>query len=536
MKFSVSPAARWLVSGWLLALGVIPCQAQVPSAAGGAPAAAPQRFDVLEFQVEGNTVLGNERIERAVYPFMGEGRTIDDVEGARAALEQVYRKFGYGTVSVDIPEQKVTAGVVVLNVVEGRVSRLRVEGSRYFSQDRILASVPSLAEGAVPHFPEVQKQLVAVNNSLDKRVTPMLRPGRAPGTTEVDLQVEDQLPLHGNVEINNQNAPDTTATRLMASLRYTNLFQLDHTAGLQFLISPQNTAEVKVFAGNYSIPAGAGTLVFNAVHSNSSSYTGGGIGVFGNGDVFGLRYLIALDAPPSSPGLQHSISFGVDYKRFNQDLAVADNTGISTPIHYAPFSLNYSVANPDVTGTTEFGLGVAFTFRGFASNDQEFADKRYQALSNYALMTFNLARTQNLPQNFSLYAALAGQISGQPLVSNEQMVVGGADTVRGYLEASQAGDSGLRATLELRSPNLGFGRPGIELLQARVFFDAAEVRLRSPLPGTSDSYQLGSVGGGLTLKVNGGFNLKADIAWPLRDTNYQKAYDPRLLASASYEF
>jgi len=44
------------------------------------------------------------------------------------------------------------------------------------------------------------------------------------------------------------------------------------------------------------------------------------------------------------------------------------------------------------------------------------------------------------------------------------------------------------------------------------------------------------VGGGLTLKVNGGFNLKADIAWPLRDTNYQKAYDPRLLASASYEF
>ena len=543
MKFSVSLASRWLVSGCLLAPGLMPCQAQAPSAdaAAAMPAsvaapAAPPRFDVLEFQVEGNTVLDNERIERAVYPFLGEGRTIDDVESARAALEQVYRQGGYGTVSVDIPEQKVTGGLVVLNVVEGRVSRLRVQGSRYFSQDRILAAVPALAEGSVPHFPDVQKQLVAVNNSLDKRVTPLLRPGKQAGTTEVDLQVEDQRPFHGSVEVNNQNAPNTSATRVMASLRYSNLFQLDHTAGVQFQMSPQNTDEVKVIAANYSIPAGSGTLVFSAVHSDSSSYVGGGIGVFGKGDVFGLRYLIPLEASESSPGLQQSLSLGVDYKHFNQDLAVASNTGIRTPIQYVPFSINYSGALSDESGVTEFGLGLGFTFRGLASQRQQFADKRYQALSNFALLTFNLARTQKLPKDCSLYAALAGQASGQPLVSNEHMVVGGADTVRGYLESSQAGDTGLRGTLELRTPNLGPAESRIELLQARAFFDAAHLLLRSPLPGSRDTYQLASVGTGVTLKVSNGFNLKADLAWPLRDTNYQKAYEPRLHASASYEF
>lgn len=34
------------------------------------------RFDVFEYQVDGNSVLKNGDIEKAVYPFMGEHKTI----------------------------------------------------------------------------------------------------------------------------------------------------------------------------------------------------------------------------------------------------------------------------------------------------------------------------------------------------------------------------------------------------------------------------------------------------------------------------
>src|SRR5487761_369324 len=83
------------------------------------PSSAPQTFNVYEFLVLGSHVLGQMKVEATVYPFLGPGKTIKDVEQARAALIAAYRKAGYGTVLVDIPEQAVDQGVVRLKVTEG---------------------------------------------------------------------------------------------------------------------------------------------------------------------------------------------------------------------------------------------------------------------------------------------------------------------------------------------------------------------------------------------------------------------------------
>src|SRR5262245_58969165 len=132
------------------------------------------RFDILEYVIEGNTVLSTLAIERAVTPHLGPRRTIKDVEAAREALEQAYHGAGYLTVFVGVPEQKVVGGVVRLQVVQGEVERLRVSGSRYFSPNEIKARVPELAEGKVPHFPAVQNQLVALGRTADRKITPVL--------------------------------------------------------------------------------------------------------------------------------------------------------------------------------------------------------------------------------------------------------------------------------------------------------------------------------------------------------------------------
>ena len=95
-----------------------------------ARAAEPARFDILEFAVEGNTVLPAELIERAVYPFLGEKRRFDDVNAAATALEKAYQDAGYLTVAVGVPEQSINDGVVRLEVTEGRVERLKVSGAQ----------------------------------------------------------------------------------------------------------------------------------------------------------------------------------------------------------------------------------------------------------------------------------------------------------------------------------------------------------------------------------------------------------------------
>ncbi|TNY02666.1 ShlB/FhaC/HecB family hemolysin secretion/activation protein, partial [Escherichia coli] len=62
------------------------------------------------------------------------------------------------------------------------MEKLYVTGSRYFDQGRIRAVASELAEGQVPNFNVVQQQVAALSQTPERRVQPVLRPGREPGT------------------------------------------------------------------------------------------------------------------------------------------------------------------------------------------------------------------------------------------------------------------------------------------------------------------------------------------------------------------
>jgi len=79
-----------------------------------APKQPAASFDLLELRVKGNTLIDKKQLERTIYPFLGPKKSIDNVDLARSALEELYRTQGYQTVSVDIPEQDVKNGVVYL--------------------------------------------------------------------------------------------------------------------------------------------------------------------------------------------------------------------------------------------------------------------------------------------------------------------------------------------------------------------------------------------------------------------------------------
>ena len=244
---------------WVAAAGLCALAGWAFAQSPGAPAAAePQadalRFDILEYQVEGNSVLSVVDIEAALMPFLGPQLGMAQVEAARSALEKAYQQAGYQTVFVDVPEQRVDSGVVRLAVLEGRVNRLQVSNARYFSQGHIRAVVSELAEGNVPNFNRMQAQLAQVNRSDDRRVQPVLRPGATPGTVEVDLKVTDRLPLALTAELNNRHAANTKPLRLSLSARYDNLFQREHGLALTYSTAPQKPAQSQVFTGQLHHP------------------------------------------------------------------------------------------------------------------------------------------------------------------------------------------------------------------------------------------------------------------------------------------
>ena len=146
-------------------------------------------FYIREYRVTGANRLKKLEVEEAIYPFLGPQRTPDDVEQARLTLEKVYHDKGYQTVSVVVPQQDPRRGVIRLEVVEGKVGRLRVNGARFFLPSKIKSEAPSLAEGQVPDMNQVTKEIVGLNRLADRRVTPVLRAGVEPNTVDIDLNV-----------------------------------------------------------------------------------------------------------------------------------------------------------------------------------------------------------------------------------------------------------------------------------------------------------------------------------------------------------
>jgi len=503
------------------------------------------RFDVLEFEVEGNTVLPALSIERAVYPFLGPSKTIEDVQAARAALERAYQEAGYLTVVVDVPPQQVKDGKVVLAVTEATVERLAVSGNRYRSRDYIRGKFPSLAPGSVPYFPDAQKDLAAFSRVPGRTATPVMKPGNAKDTVGMELRVQEDKPYGGSVELNNRQAINTEALRLAGSVRYNNLWGRDHSVSLLYLTSPQDTTQVRALSANYVFRPDGSDQIFAlyGVRSRSTVATLGSSTVVGNGNIYGFRGILPL---PGDESFNHTLIYGADYKESFQGVGIDANTRVEGSLSYVPFTGQYNVTKTGRKGVTKASVQTNFLMRSalLGNRDDEFARRRFLAPANYAILRLEGSRKQDLPRSFSGFVKATVFTASQPLVNTEQFIAAGADGVRGYYEAEVVGDDGWLATAELQSPSLiapGEGAGSRELV-ALGFVDAANVRIKRPLPGEATQRTPWSLGLGLRLRAPPSLTASLEIGVPMEDVRRSatdpgtEKREPRLHFRVAYDF
>lgn len=470
---------------------------------------------IKEYRVRGSKLLPMREIEKAVYPFLGPRRGEQDVEGARLALEKAYKERGYQTVYVEVPQQDPRAGVIIMQVVEAPVGRLRIKGAKWFLPSKIKQMASSMQEGKVPDFNEVKKDIIALNQWRDRKVTPELRQGVVPGTVDVDLIVDDKSPVHGSVEVNNRYNANTTPYRVNASLSYGNLWQLGHTLGLSYQFAPERLKDATVYSGYYMMPVpwyDSLSLMLTGTKQDSNVSTLGGGAVAGRGDVLGIRLMKQL---PLEDGYFHSLSFGMDYKRFGQDISTGGVT-TSAPVAYYPFTLAYSAGKVRKESFTDFNVAATFHFRGMSSNTQ-FANRRFNADDGFFYVRGDASHTQDLPGGLQAFLKFQGQASGSSLINTEQIAIGGLSTVRGYLEATQLGDSGWISSFELRSPSLigDSTRDSPDEWRFYAFYEGGHVFVNHALPAQLKNFALASTGLGTRLRIRKHLHGTVDLAMPL---------------------
>lgn len=499
---------------------------------------APTAFDVNEYVVDGNTTLQSLDIETAVYPFLGPDKSMNDVNGARDALQKVYQARGFQSVVVDVPPQQVKNGVIRLQVTENAIGRVRVEGATYRSPKDIRDAVPALKEGDVPNFTQAQKELTDVNRKGGSQVVPVLTPGKLPQTMDVTLKVNDTNPWHASLEVNNDHSVNTPELRTIASIRDDNLFQDGHAASLTYIVAPQDRNAAEVWAGSYLIPLSADWSVLTSGYkSNSNANAVGGSTVLGKGNAFGFTFLRNL---PSHGEYSQSIAFGVSRKHFDQNITLGTETS-KAPITYIPLTVTYQGQSIGEKASSTLSLGATAGFRAGGSNAAQFDNQRYQARANFLYVKAEGGHVRSFADGFSLAGRLALQLSTTSLVSSEQFAAGGESTVRGYLEAEQTADHGVIGSLELRTPSIAshIGQ-WVNDWRFHAFVDGAHLVLMNALPSLIDqsdakkgsvrktSYDLSSAGIGTRFQI---FNIATgaiEVAYPFQSSQATRAHDTRI--------
>src|SRR5882724_2997265 len=242
-------------------------------------------FQVKGYELEGNTLLSKDVTDLIFEPYEGTNVTFDIIRQALGDLRMVYIDHGFPTVSIGLPQQTLTNGIVKVRIIEGKLSEITVAnaGPVYFSSNNVMRVLPSLRPGMLLTNPIFQAELDRANANQDRQIYPQIEPGLVEGTTALRLVVKDQLPLHAKIELNNQSTPGTPDLRINTSAAYNNLWQLEHSLGLQYSFSPEvykggnqwqlyDQPLVANYSGFYRLPLGNPESVADIVAAKPGTF------------------------------------------------------------------------------------------------------------------------------------------------------------------------------------------------------------------------------------------------------------------------
>jgi hemolysin activation/secretion protein len=250
---------------------------------------------------------------------------------------------------------------------------------------------------------------------------------------------------------------------------------------------------------------------------NTLTSTASGLQIRGNSNIGGLRFVKPMSM---STEFQHVLTMGFDYKDVMEEIAFPDDpkaVGMLTPMSLGLWSAEYKATWRKPEATTRIGSGVYFGLRNVFNSAEEFDRKRFGGDPNFIYWKLSLQRDTQLPADFTLVNKVRLQHTASPLVSNEQISIGGDASVRGYFESQNLGDRGVIGNIEVYTPKLFATNKTLSDFKLYSFLEAAAVEVMQPLKDQNRNFTLASAGLGLELGVWSDLKTELNVGYPLRD-------------------
>ncbi len=430
---------------------------------------AGMRVFVNKIEIRGNTAFPDRELANIAAPYEGRQITSEELEQLRHDLTLYYVDRGYINSGAVIPDQDVNAGMVRIDIVEGRLTDILVDGTDRL-QPGFVADRLALGGGPPLNINELQQQLqIVLHNPRVQRINAQLHPGDRPGEARLKAEVTEGSPQTLGLVVDNRLSPSVGPARGRLQGRIHNItgwgdtlaLELGHAKGLEEYYAgysaPLNARDTTVRLWVDKDDSVVVEEPFDALNIESETKT---LGVeLTHPFVFTPQRRLTLGL-----GLEHRKSrTSLLGRGFNFSPGVEDDG--ESKVTVARFRQEWLDRSREqviaARSTLSLGLGLFdSTVHGGSLPDSKFVAWLGQ-----------FQWTRRLFEDHQILLRADAQVSNSRLLGLEQFAVGGMNSVRGYRSNELVRDRGFSASLEYRVPLLR-NEAGLGVLQLAAFADA----------------------------------------------------------------
>ena len=407
-----------------------------------------REIKIYQIEVEGSTAFSSETIEALVSPYINKKVNFEQLLRLTQIITDLYVDRGYTTSGAFLPKQDISDGVVKIQVVEGRLENIEIEGLKHLKKSYISSGLRQVTRMPL-NVNELQQALEKLKREpLIEQVEAELVQGTSRGSSVLILGIQEARIIDGRLIVDNHNSPSIGEIQGIVFLSHKNLLGIRDRAEFQYNL----TEGFSNYDINYKITLNfEGTAIGFGYRKGESQIIEepfNEVDIRAEADTFSLDFILPII---SSQTTESNISFSFD-RALSKTFIFGDK----------PFSF------ADGTDNGRSQLSV-FRLKGDFLKRSNNSVLSVRSQLSWGVDLFDATVNENAPDGLFLswvgqlqfaialdkdqdivwITSITTQLANDSLLPFEKITLGGVSTVRGYRQNSFVGDNGVVASLGL---------------------------------------------------------------------------------------
>lgn len=490
------------------------------------------RVTLTDVVFEGASAVPVADLEAIAARYIGRDMALAEVFRLAEEVTAEYRRRGYVLSRAVVGPQRIETGVVTIQILEGFVSSVNVEGDAGGYRRFLDSYMAPVLAGRPTSGDALSRALLLARDLRGVDVRAVVAPSPTmPAAADINLVVA-RKPVEAFVAVDNRGSRWLGPWQAYAGLTLNDAMGMGERLSLTAVTAPEDS-ELGFLSLNYEQPVGASGLRVNAFASYAVTNPGDELavlGVAGESSTLGFGVTYPVVRSRATNVLFRTNFIARDSESGNDFIDPLFEDSIRT------LSLELFGNHADAWGgVTSWQVGAT---RGLsvldATEDGDPDKSRFTGTAEATRFNVEIDFLQPLGSGLYLQVAAAAQVTEDSLLASEEFGLGGAAFARAFDPSEVTGDEGVAGKVELfyTLPPQSFGS-----IEPYAFYEAGEVRQNDPLPGEDLSESLESAGFGVRVGFSDRFAATLEYARPLnRDVAAEGDRDARVFFTLSAAF